>query len=253
MDGHQLGVMSKLSPISVALESSTVLIVDDEDDILDLLRYNLERLGVSVIAARNGVEALDIIENKEFDLIVLDIMMPQLNGIEVCQHIRKYSRQKTVPILFLTARSEEEDYVLGLEAGADSYLSKTYGIDVIMSQIKALLRGSYRIVPGASLFSIHDLEIDRDRYWVFRNTGDQRTQITFTRREFDLLYFLANSAGVVFTRKKLIKKVWGVKVEVGQRTVDVHVSKLNKKLGKYQDADYIQSVKGVGYRFLEPR
>jgi len=243
--------MANLSPISAALELSTVLIVDDEDDILDLLKYNLERIGVTVILARNGIEALEIIEKKELDLVVLDIMMPQMNGLEVCQHIRKYSGQKTVPILFLTARSEEEDHVYGLEAGADSYLSKTYGIDVIMSQIKALLRGSYRIVPGASLFTIHDLEIDRDRYWVFRNTGDQRTQMTFTRREFDLLYFLANSAGVVFTRKKLIKKVWGVKVEVGQRTVDVHVSKLNKKLGKFQNADYIQSVKGVGYRFLE--
>lgn len=243
--------MSKVSPIAAAQDSSTVLIVDDEDDILDLLHYNLERLGMKTITARNGVEALDVVETREIDLIVLDIMMPRMNGLEVCQHIRQYSRQKSVPILFLTARSEEEDHIQGLDVGADSYLSKTFGIDVIISQIKALLRGTQRILPGASTLRVHDLDIDRDRYWVFKTDGSERTQLDFTRREFDLLYFLANSPGVVFTRRKLIKKVWGVKVEVGQRTVDVHVSKVNKKLGKYQRKDYIHSVKGVGYRFLE--
>ncbi len=243
--------MSKPSPITAAQDSSTVLVVDDEDDILDLLRYNLERHGIQTITARNGVEALNIVETHELDLIVLDIMMPRMNGLDVCQHIRRYSRLKSVPILFLSARSEEEDYIQGLNVGADSYLSKTFGLDVIISQIKALLRGTQRILPGASTLSIHDLDIDRDRYWVFRTEAGEKEQIDFTRREFDLLYFLANSPGVVFSRKKLIKKVWGMKVEVGQRTVDVHVSKLNKKLGKYQGKDYIQSVKGVGYRFLE--
>ena len=244
--------MSRLSPITVAKESQKILIVDDEDDILDLLRYNLELAEMKVITARNGVEALEIIETTELDLVVLDIMMPQMNGMDVCKHIREYSRMKTIPILFLTARSEEENHVQGLEVGADSYLSKTYSIDVIMSQIKALLRGSQRMTQGALLFNIYDLEIDQNRYMAYRNTGTGREKFTLTRREFDLLYFLASSAGVVFTRRKLIKKVWGVKVEVGQRTVDVHVSKLNKKLGKYQGMDYIQSVKGVGYRFLEP-
>ncbi len=245
--------MPKLSPITESQDSSTVLIVDDEDDILDLLRYNLERLGMKTITARNGVEALEIVEKRDLDLIVLDIMMPRMNGLEVCQHIRKYSRLKTVPILFLTARSEEEDHIQGLDVGADSYLPKTFGIDVVVSQIRALLRGTQRIIPGASILSIHDLSIDRDRYLIFRGNKEERTPIRFTRREFDLLYFLANSPGVVFTRRTLIKKVWGVKVEVGERTVDVHVSKLNKKLGKYRGAEYIQSVKGVGYRFLESR
>lgn len=243
--------MSKTSPIAAAQDSHTILIVDDEDDILDLLRYNLERLGMKTITARNGVEALDIVETRSLDLIVLDIMMPRMNGLDVCRHIRKYSRLKEVPILFLSARSEEEDHIKGLDIGADSYLSKTFGIDVIVSQIKALLRGTQRIIPGASILSIHDLNIDRDRYWVFRKNAEEQIQINFTRREFDLLYFLANSPGVVFTRRNLIKKVWGMKVEVGKRTVDVHVSKLNKKLGKYQGTDYIQSVKGVGYRFLD--
>lgn len=243
--------MSKTSPIAAAQDSHTILIVDDEDDILDLLRYNLERLGMKTITARNGVEALDIVETRSLDLIVLDIMMPRMNGLDVCRHIRKYSRLKEVPILFLSARSEEEDHIKGLDIGADSYLSKTFGIDVIVSQIKALLRGTQRIIPGASILSIHDLNIDRDRYWVFRKNAEEQIQINFTRREFDLLYFLANSPGVVFTRRNLIKKVWGMKVEVGKRTVDVHVSKLNKKLGKFQGTDYIQSVKGVGYRFLD--
>ena len=245
--------MSTLSPISSARDSSTVLIVDDEDDILDLLRYNLERLSVSIITARNGVEALAIIENHTIDLIVLDIMMPQMNGLEVCQHIRKYSNIKTVPILFLTARSEEEDYIQGLDVGADSYLPKTFGIDVIVSQIKALLRYTQRIIPGESVLNIHDLNIDRDRYKIFKKNGKIRSYIRLTRREFDLLYFLANSSGFVFSRRTLIRNVWGTSVVVGQRTVDVHVSKINKKLGKYQQKDYVQSVKGVGYRFLEPQ
>jgi len=244
--------MSKTSPNTVAGVSTKVLIVDDEDDILDLLRYNLELLGMKILTARNGIEALKIIEDEAVDLIVLDIMMPQMNGLEVCQYIRTFSNLKTVPILFLTARSEEEDHIQGLDVGADSYLPKTFGIDVIISQIKALLRGTQRVVPSASVLSIHDLDIDRDRYWVFQKKEEERVKIHFTRREFDLLYFLANSAGYVFTRRTLIKKVWGMKVEVGERTVDVHVSKLNKKLGKYQDSDYIQSVKGVGYRFLNP-
>ena len=194
-----------------------------------------------------------IIETQALDLVVLDIMMPRMNGLEVCRHIRNYSNMKTVPILFLTARSEEEDHIQGLDVGADSYLPKTFGIDVILSQIKALLRGIHRIPSGASILHLHDLEIDRDRYWVFRKVGEERSQIRFTRREFDLLYFLANSPGVVFTRKTLIKRVWGMKIAVGERTVDVHVSKVNKKLGKYQEADYIQSVKGVGYRFYESK
>ena len=244
--------MAKLSPISAARESSTVLIVDDEDDILDLLRYNLERIAINIITVRNGIEALQIIENRSVDLIVLDIMMPQMNGLEVCQHIRKYLNNNTVPILFLTARSEEEDYVQGLNVGANCYLPKTFGIDVIISQIKALLRNTQRIIPGASVLNIHDLSIDRGRYQTFQKSGDVQSQIRLARREFDLLYFLANSSGLVFSRRNLIKKVWGVSVVVGERTVDVHVSKINKKLGKYQGKDYIQSVKGVGYCFLEP-
>ncbi len=245
--------MPNISPITAAKDSCTVLIVDDEDDILDLLRYNLERLGIKTITARNGIEALDMVESHALDLVVLDIMMPGMNGLEVCRHIRKYSNIQSVPILFLTARSEEEDHIQGLDVGADSYLPKTFGIDVIISQIKALLRGTHRTLPSPSLLSVHDLEIDRDRYWVSRNDPNEHAKITLTRREFDLLYYLANSPGVVFTRRNLIKRVWGMRVEVGERTVDVHVSKVNKKLGKYQGTDYIQSVKGVGYRFLEPK
>ena len=180
---------SKISPITAARDSTKILIVDDEDDILDLLRYNLELLGMKILTARNGVEALKIIDNEAVDLVVLDIMMPQMNGLEVCQYIRNFSNLKTVPILFLTARSEEEDHIQGLDVGADSYLPKTFGIDVIISQIKALLRGTQRVLPCASVLSIHDLDIDRDRYWVFQKSENTREKIHFTRREFDLLYF----------------------------------------------------------------
>ena len=239
------------SPTAAGPDSCTILIVDDEDDILDLLRYNLEKEGMQVITANDGIEALSAIETESIDLVVLDIMMPHIDGLEVCQRIRSNSKFKTIPLLFLTARSEEEDHIRGLDAGADSYLPKSFGIGVIVSQIKALLRGTQRISTNDLTVTILDLEIDLERFRVFRNGQGTRSELRFTRKEFKLLYFMASTSGRVFRRKTLIRQVWGRTSKVGERTVDVHVSKVNKKLGKYHGNDYIMSVAGVGYRFLE--
>ena len=243
--------MPMSSPIATTQDLCTILIVDDEDDILDLLRYNLEKEEMRVITARDGIEALTAIDTESIDLVVLDIMMPHIDGLEVCQRIRSNSKVKSIPILFLTARSEEEDHIRGLDAGADSYLPKSFGIGVIVSQIKALLRGTRRIHTNNLTVTVLDLEIDPERFRVFRNGQNERVEFRFARKEFKLLYFLASGSGRVFKRKTLIKKVWGKPKKVGERTVDVHVSRVNRKLGKYLGNDYIVSVAGVGYRFLE--
>ena len=239
------------SPTATDQDLCTILIVDDEDDILDLLRYNLEKEEMRVIAAKDGAEALSAIGTESIDLVVLDIMMPNIDGMEVCRRIRSNSKFKTIPILFLTARSEEEDHIRGLDAGADSYLPKSFGIGVIVSQIKALLRGTKRIHADGLTVTVLDLVIDPERFRVFRNGQKERVELRFARKEFKLLYFLASTSGRVFKRKTLIRKIWGKNSKVGKRTVDVHVSRVNKKLGKYQGNDYIVSVSGVGYRFLE--
>lgn len=226
-------------------QSSTVLIVDDEDDILDLLTYNLQSVGINTLTARDGVEAIDIARRNEVDLIILDIMMPQMDGLEACRRIRRDSRLRQIPILFLTARSGEEDHIRGLDCGADSYLPKTSGIGVIISQVRALMRGVGRAATAPATLAVHDLEIDRDRFVVFRKKGDDRIELRFPRKEFELLHFLASSPGLVYNRQNLLDRVWGSDVYITERTVDVHVRKIREKLG----SKYIETVKGVGYRF----
>jgi two-component system alkaline phosphatase synthesis response regulator PhoP len=218
-----------------------VLVVDDEVDLLDLLRYNLEREGFRVALAENGVEGMEMARQEHPDLIVLDIMMPGLDGIEVCRRLRSDAVLRNIPILMLTARTEEEAQVKSLDVGADIYLSKPVAIPVLISQIKALLRTFHRSeVPPARL-TIGDLEIDRDRYLVFQAEAEHR----LPRKEFELLYFLASHAGKVFSRQDLLDKVWGHDVYVVDRTVDVHVRKIREKLGN----DLIETVKGIGYKF----
>ncbi|NBC15955.1 MAG: response regulator [Bacteroidetes bacterium] len=224
-----------------------VLVVDDEDDILDLLQYNLEREGFEVVLARDGVEALSKAEDEKPDLIILDIMMPRMDGIEVCRRLRQDAQLRTIPILMLTALSGEEEHVEGLDVGADIYLSKPISIPVLVSQSKALLRGVRRYEEPPDLLRVHDLEVDRDRYLVFRERDDEREEMRFPRKEFELLYFLASHPGKVFSRQELLDHVWGRDVYVVDRTVDVHVRKIREKLG----SEYIETVKGVGYKFME--
>lgn len=228
-------------------ESPKILVVDDEEDILDLMRYNLEREGFEVVLARDGVEALEKAEAEEPDLLILDIMMPRLDGIEVCRRLRQDAHLRQTPILMLTALSEEDDHVKGLDVGADIYLAKPVSIPVLLSQTKALLRGAHRHEQPPDLLRVHTLEIDRDRYLVFKHEKGERVEHRLPRKEFELLYFLASRPGKVFTRQDLLDEVWGQDVYVVDRTVDVHVRKIREKLG----SEFIETVKGVGYKFME--
>lgn len=222
-----------------------ILVVDDEPDLLDLLQYNLEREGYDVILARDGAQALEAAGREEPDAIILDVMMPGLDGVEVARRIRQNATLRGTPVLMLTALDHSEDYVRGLEGGADAYLSKDVAMPVLMSQLRALLRSAERQDEQPGTLRIHDLEINRDRYLVFRTERGEQMSIRLPRKEFELLYFLAAHPGKVFSRQDVLDRVWGSDVFVVDRTVDVHVRKIREKLGD----DYIETVKGVGYRF----
>lgn len=226
--------------------AAKILIVDDEDDILDLLRYNLEREGYDTALARDGAEALKVADAERPDLLILDVMMPRMDGVEVCRRIRRNAFLRNTPILMLTARTEEEDQVKALDVGADIYLSKPVSVPVLLSQLRALLRGAQRHETPPDLLQVHNLEIDRDRYVVYQKEGVESVEHRLPRKEFELLYFMASHPGKVFSRQELLDQVWGRDVFVVDRTVDVHVRKVREKLG----SDYIETVKGVGYRFM---
>jgi two-component system, OmpR family, alkaline phosphatase synthesis response regulator PhoP len=227
------------------MAKARILIVDDEEDILELLRYNLERDGYKVIEAHDGAEALAIAHREPPDLFVLDIMMPRMDGIETCRRIREHAGLRRLPVLMLTARSDESDHVKGLDVGADIYLTKPISIPLLLSQVRAMLRGTTRFDELPELIRIHDLEIDRQRY-VVRRVGEEAT-FRLPRKEFELLRYLAANPGRVYSRQDLLDEVWGRDVYVVDRTVDVHVRKVREKIGE----DYIETVKGVGYRFRE--
>ena len=234
---------------SFELSSGTILLVDDEEDLLDLLSYALQREGFDVLTAQDGVEALRIARKERPDLIVLDIMMPKMDGLETCQRLREDANLRLTPILMLTARSEERDEILGLDAGADDYLTKPTSPNLLVSHVRALLRRSERTEAATTTqLRVHDLVIDRDRYLVTRVAdGEEEETFRLPRKEFELLYFLASHPGKVFTREELLNQVWGPDVYVVDRTVDVHVRKIRQKIG----SEYIETVKGVGYRMKE--
>ena len=219
-----------------------ILIVDDEEDILDLVQYNLKRENFDTILAMDGAEGLEKAKKYVPDLIVLDIMMPKMDGVEACSHLREHSVLRTTPILMLTAKSEEADHVSGLDSGADIYLTQPISIPVFMSQVKALLRGATRFDTPSNVLVMGDLRIDKDRYEVY--TTNASKPVRLARKEFDLLYFFASHPGRVFSRQDLLDRVWGLDVYVVDRTVDVHVRKIREKVGE----QYIETIKGVGYR-----
>jgi len=225
--------------------SKRILLVDDEKDILEFLSYNLTKEGFIVKTCLNGSSAIKVIDEFQPNLIVLDVMMPGMDGIETCEIIRANSNYDNIIIAFLTARSEDYSQVAGLEAGADDYINKPIKPKVLVSRVKALLRrktsqGTDQNISSSSI-NISDLNIDRESYQIERDG----IEISLPRKEFEILYLLATKPGKVFKREEIFDKVWGDDVIVGGRTIDVHVRKLRRKLGR----DYIVTVKGVGYKF----
>jgi two-component system alkaline phosphatase synthesis response regulator PhoP len=225
-----------------------VLLVDDEEDILELLQYNLEREGFEITLAHDGLEAMELVGGNRPDLIVLDVMMPRLNGLETCRRLRQNERYNKIPVILLTVLGDEQDQVRGLNAGADIYLVKPISPRVLASQIRALLRSARRHESIPDIVHIDDLEIDRSRYLVFRRRAEDRQTLRFPRQQFELLHFLAAQPGKVFTREELLDSLWDREASVIERTVDVHVRKIREKIG----SEYIETIKGVGYRFKDP-
>lgn len=225
------------------MSKQTILVVDDEQDLLDLIEYNLRQEGYNVLKAENGKDGIQMAKEHMPDLVLLDIMMPQMDGIEVCDRMREDSTLSHIPIIFLTARSDEKTEIEGLNKGADDFITKPISTTKLVSRIKAVLRRFEETEEKVQKLSVHDLEIDKDRYIVTR--GEEEFQLP--RKEFELLYYLASKRGKVRDRQTLLNKVWGDNIYVVDRTVDVHVRKIREKLGDH----YIETVKGVGYRFKE--
>lgn len=217
-----------------------ILIADDEPDILEIIGYNLSKEGYHVTTAKDGDEALAKAKVVKPDLIILDIMMPKKNGVEVCELLRSKPAFKDTLIIFLTALSDESSQVKGLETGADDYISKPISPKVLLSKVNALFR---RVKPeqGMALINHGNLQIDPVKYEV--NINGQPA--TLAKKEFELLYMLASKPGRVFLRNEILNQVWGNEVIVGDRTIDVHIRKIRQKLG----IDCITTVKGVGYKF----
>lgn len=225
--------------------SKRILVVDDEKDIVDLIRYNLAKEGYEVLTAANGEEALKKAAARP-DLIILDLMMPVLDGFETCRRLKSDPQRANIPIMFLTARSSEIDEVVGLELGADDYLQKPISPRKLVARVKTLLRRAETSQTEAGdlpVLRIAQLEIDRTTHTV-RHAGKE---IFFPRKEFDILSLLASHPGRVFTREMLLNQVWGKDIVVIDRTVDVHIRKIREKLGA--DEGVIETIKGVGYRF----
>ncbi len=218
-----------------------ILMVDDEPDSLEFMSYNIRKEGYQVLLATNGLEAIEQAEKHLPNLIVLDIMMPELDGIQTCKELRSKLKFKDTLIVFLTARNEEFTQVMALDMGADDYLTKPIKPRLMLSKIKSLLR-RYKIDQEAqNVIFAKDLEINKDTFSLKK--GD--TLIELPRKEFKLLYLLASKPGKVYTREKILNKIWGTDVIVNDRTIDVHIRKLREKLGD----GYIKTVKGIGYKF----
>lgn len=219
-----------------------ILIVDDEPDILEFLSYNLRKEGYSIYTASNGKDGLETAKRVHPHLIILDVMMPEIDGIETCREIRATDGLKNTLIAFLTARSEDYSQIAGFDAGADDYINKPIKPRVLVSRIQALLRRfSTAAEKSTPSVNVGGLKIDRERFNVIKDG----VEINLPKKEFELLSLLATKPGKVFTREEILERVWGGDVVVGDRTIDVHIRKLREKFGE----EYIKTVKGVGYKF----
>ena len=224
-------------------ESIKILLVDDEPDILEILSYNLSSEGYSISMASNGVEAVKKAKKFLPHLIIMDVMMPEMDGIEACEKIRILPELRDTIITFLTARGEDYSQVAGFEAGADDYITKPIKPKVLVSKIKALLRrlNDTSSTGNSEVINVGDLTIDREAYKII----SKGIEIVLPRKEFELLSLLASKPGKVFKRDEILDKVWGNEVVVGGRTIDVHIRKLREKIGD----DSFKTIKGVGYKF----
>jgi two-component system alkaline phosphatase synthesis response regulator PhoP len=225
----------------MSAEKTKILLVDDEPDILEFMSYNLNKEGFEVFTSTNGKDAIRIATHEKPSLIILDVMMPDLDGIETCRVIRETPDLKEVLIAFLTARSEDYSQIAGFDAGADDYINKPIKPRVLVSRVKALLRRAGKLSGGEEVMEVNGFTIDREKYLIVKDN----LQINLPKKEFELIALLASKPGKVFTREDILKSVWGEDVVVGDRTIDVHIRKLREKLGD----NYIRTIKGVGYKF----
>lgn len=230
------GVMDK--------KNSTILLVDDEPDILEIIDYNLTNEGYNVITAENGIEAINKAKKHLPQLVILDVMMPEMDGMEACEKLRNIPELENTVITFLSARGEDYSQVAGFNAGADDYITKPIRPKVLISKVKALLRrfNKETNVEVDNTIKVGKLIINRDEYKVLLN----KKELILPRKEFELLALLASKPGKVFKREDILHNVWGEEVIVGGRTIDVHIRKLREKIGD----DSFKTIKGVGYKFV---
>jgi two-component system alkaline phosphatase synthesis response regulator PhoP len=224
-------------------KGQTILLVDDEKDILEFLQYNLEREGYKVFVANDGLEGVEMAQKVSPDLILMDVMMPRMDGIEACQTIRQELQLNSPLIAFLTSRAEDYSQVAGFEAGADDYITKPIRPRLLVSKVEALLRRAGRTNGTETEIKTSSITVNREKFLVFMN--DEEIQLP--KKEFELIELLASRPGKVFTREQILTTVWGDETIVGERTIDVHIRKLREKLGE----SYIRTIKGVGYTFSE--
>lgn len=217
-----------------------ILLVDDEQDILEIVGYNLEQEGYQIITASNGKEAVSKAKKENPHLIIMDVMMPEMDGMEACENIRKIPELNSTIITFLTARNEDYSQVAGFDAGADDYITKPIKPKLLISKVKALLRRLKNDEKSSESLKVGDIEINREEYKIINNGKE----IILPRKEFELFYLLASKPGKVFKREEILDKVWGNEVIVGGRTIDVHIRKLREKI----DEDLFKTIKGVGYK-----
>lgn len=227
------------------MANRSILVIDDEKDIQKLLRYNLEKEGYQVLAAKTGEEGLELARQKKPDLIVLDLMLPGMDGLEICKILKADKNTKNIPVLMLTAKGSEVDQVVGLELGASDYLTKPFSVKILLARLKNIFRSREIPKDEAAVLKLGELVVDKERQ-TFSIRGKAAP---LTRMEFKILTFLMENKGKVFSRDKLLTNAWDGEAFVVDRTVDVHVRSIRKKMGPYRHL--IETVRGTGYRFSE--
>lgn len=227
------------------MPKQSILAIDDEKDILKLLEYNLQKEGYQFFSSKTGEEGLEMAKSKRPDLVILDLMMPGIDGIEVCKLLKADQNTKNIPIIMLTAKSAEIDQVVGLELGASDYITKPFSVKVLLARVKNIFRKARPGQEEAAVIKAGDLVIDKERQ-SFTVKGKP---VSLTKLEFNILSFLMQNPGKVFSRDQLLSGAWKGETFIVDRTVDVHVRSIRQKLGKHRDA--IETVRGTGYRFVE--